>query len=161
MALNLTATKRAALRRFARYASVSIISTSTSLLILGLLVGVFDYSAIWSNVIATGIGTVPSFELNRRWVWSAGGPRSLIRQVLPFCALSFAGLVLSTISVHVAADATASSSRPLHTLAVETANFGSYGVLWLVQFVLCDRVLFRQRSTGASVSQLEEATFSS
>ena len=161
MSTNLTPTKRAALRRFVRYASVSVISTSTSLLILGLLVGVFDYSAIWSNLIATGIGTVPSFELNRRWVWSAAGPRSLIRQVLPFCALSFTGLVLSTISVHLAAEATATASRPIHTFAVEVANFGSYGLLWLAQFALCDRVLFRHRHTATTTRQMEEVTVSS
>jgi putative flippase GtrA len=145
MSITLSPSNRIALRRFLRYASVSTISTSISLLILGLLVGVFGYSAIWSNVIATAVGTVPSFELNRRWVWSADGPRSIIRQVLPFCALSFAGLVLSTISVHLAAAATAGASRLVHTGAVEMANFGSYGGLWLVQFVLCDRFFFRHR----------------
>jgi hypothetical protein len=32
-----------------------------------------------------------------------------------------------------------------HTFAVEMANFGSYAVLWLAQFVLCDRLLFQRR----------------
>jgi putative flippase GtrA len=124
---------------------VSVVSTTSSLVVLGLLVGVFRYSATLSNVAAIAVGTVPSFELNRRWVWSQAGRRSLLRQVLPFSLLSFAGLVLSTISVHVVSGATASASRVRHTFAVEMANFGSYAVLWLAQFVLCDRLLFQRR----------------
>jgi putative flippase GtrA len=139
----------AAARRFVRYASVSAISTVTTLLVLGVLVGLAGFPAIWSNLVATALGTVPSFELNRRWVWSQGGPRSLGRQALPYCTLSFAGLVLSTLAVHFAADATASSTPLVHTAAVELANFGSYGLLWALQFLLCDRVLFRAGRPGA------------
>jgi putative flippase GtrA len=125
-----------------RYGSVSAISTVTSLSVLGILVGVVGFSAVWSNVIATAIGTVPSFELNRRWVWSQSKRLSLLRQALPYCTLSFVGLIASSIAVRVAAGATTNSSRLVHTVAVECANFGAYGALWLLQFVLCDRVLF-------------------
>jgi putative flippase GtrA len=134
---------RAGLRRLLRYGSVSAVSTATSLTILGVLVGIFSVSAIAANVIATAIGTIPSFELNRRWVWSHGTARSFRRQVLPYCVLSFAGLILSTLAVHLAANATSGSTRIVHTVAVECANFGAYGALWLLQFVLCDRILFR------------------
>jgi putative flippase GtrA len=141
---------RALSRRVLRYGSVSAISTVTSLTVLGVFVGVFGFSALWSNVIAVAIGTVPSFELNRRWVWSQSSPRSLLRQALPYCLLSFSGLILSSIAVHVAANATTNSTRLIHTAAVEIANFGAYGALWVIQFVLCDRILFatRREATG-------------
>jgi hypothetical protein len=45
--------------------------------------------------------------------------------------------------VHLASDATSASSRLLHTAAVEMANVAAYGALWIIQFVLCDRILFR------------------
>ena len=65
---------------------------------------------------------------------------------MPYGLLSLAGLVLSTMAVHIASDATVHSGRLVHTVAVETANVGTYGVLWLLQFVLCDRILFTARS---------------
>jgi putative flippase GtrA len=150
MVLTLTSSRRDSLRRIIRYGSVSAISTVTSLTILGVLVGFFGFPALWSNVIAIAIGTVPSFELNRRWVWSQSTRRSLLRQALPYCLLSFSGLIVSSIAVHVAADATSHSTRLVHTVAVEFANFGAYGVLWLFQFVLCDRILFASKADSAN-----------
>lgn len=89
--------------------------------------------------------TVPSFELNRRWVWSGGGRRPRVGQVVPYVLLSFSGLVISSIAVHLASDATATSTRLVHTVAIELANLTAYGGLWLIQFVLCDRILFTSR----------------
>ena len=58
-----TPSRQAALRKLIKYGSVSAISTATSLTILGVLVGIFSFPAIWANVIATAIATVPSFCL--------------------------------------------------------------------------------------------------
>jgi putative flippase GtrA len=134
--------------RFIRYGSVSAISTVTSLTVLGVLVGAFGVTAVWANVIATAVGTIPSFELNRRWVWSRGDHREVLRQVVPYCVLSFSGLLVSSIAVDLASDATGGSRRLVHTGAVEFANLASFGILWLLQFVLCDRVLFRDRAVA-------------
>jgi putative flippase GtrA len=146
MSARITHSRSVLLSRVVRYGSVSAISTVISLVILGLLVGVVGFPATWANVIATGVGTVPSFELNRRWVWAQRAHRSIMRQALPYALLSFAGLVISTYAIHLASDATGGSTRALHTAAVEMANLGSYGALWMVQFVLCDRALFPHRA---------------
>jgi putative flippase GtrA len=129
-------------RQLLRYAAVSAISTLTSLTVLGLLVGVSRVGAVAANLAATAVGTVPSFELNRRWVWSRSGRLSVGREVVPFCALSFTGLLLSTVTVRAASALSARSGPLLHTAAVELANVGAYGSLWVLQFVLLDRVLF-------------------
>jgi len=135
-----------------RYSAVSGISTATSLSILGILVGLFGVDAVVANVVATAVGTVPSFELNRRWVWCDRSQRSVLRQVTPFCTLSFAGLVISTLAVRAVSARTIDWSRGWHTLAVEAANVAAYGALWVVQFVLLDRVLFHHRSQLPLVS---------
>src|ERR1700731_1607668 len=89
--------------KLVRYGAVSVIATTTSLLVLGVLVGILAAPAAWSNVVATAVGTVPSFELNRRWVWRRRGHRSLVSELVPFAVLSFAGLALSTLAVQLAA----------------------------------------------------------
>jgi putative flippase GtrA len=135
---------KARLPQLLRYGTVSIIATTVSMTILGVLVATALVGAGWANVIATAVGTVPSFELNRRWVWGKTGRRSLAAEVGPFAVLSFTGLAISTAAVAVTAQwatSVALSTGP-RTLVVELANVAAFGSLWVAQFVVLDRVLF-------------------
>jgi putative flippase GtrA len=130
-------------RKLIRYATVSAISTATSLIVLGGLVATDTITAGWANVIATAVGTVPSFELNRRWVWRKRGPRSLLAEIAPFCALSLTGLVLSSVAVSAAAGWASGLGHTARAMAAVAANVTVFGTLWLAQYVMLDRILFR------------------
>jgi putative flippase GtrA len=145
-------------RQWLRYGTVSLIATVTSLAVLGVLVAATTTPAWLANIVATAVGTVPSFELNRRWVWGKTGTRSLRSEVGPFWALSFAGLLLSTLTVSVAAAWSASSGvdGTARTLAIEAASIAAFGSLWIAQFVILDRVLFRTRPPLATVALVPE-----
>lgn len=132
-------------RRLLRYGTVSIVSTVVTMSSLAALVYTGALPAGWANIVATAAGTVPSFELNRRWVWGKRGQRSLLREIGPFCALTALGLGLSTVAVSVLTDwATKLGYGPAVQSAVaDLANLMAFGSLWLVQFVILDRVLFR------------------
>jgi putative flippase GtrA len=142
-------------RRLLRYGAVSAVSSTLSLTVLGVLVTTRTLPAGWANVVATAVGTVPSFELNRRWVWGRSGRRSILAEVGPFCALTFAGLALSTIAVGFAAAFAASSglSSGLRTLLIEAANVGAWGSLWFAQFFVLDRVLFANRAEEGPLAE--------
>lgn len=136
------------LRQLLRYATVSIVATGTSLIVLGALVSTRTLTPGWANLAATAVGVIPSFELNRRWVWGHSGRPSWSSEVLPFVLLSAAGLALSTAAVVVTgrwADATGTSDA-VRTLAVQAANLMGFGLVWLAQFVILDRWLFRHRT---------------
>jgi putative flippase GtrA len=130
-----------------RYGAVSIISTCVGLGVLGALVATAVLSAGWANVVATAVGTVPSFELNRRWVWRKSGRRSLLGEIAPFWVLSFSGLALSTLTVVVVAGwATAHGlGTAARTVTVEGAHLAGFAALWIVQFLVLDRFLFGRR----------------
>jgi putative flippase GtrA len=138
-------------RQLARYGAVSVVATSVSLTVLGALVWTGAMAAVRANVVATAVGTVPSFELNRRWVWGKRGRRSLVAEIGPFCLLSVAGLALSTLAVGAAASwaGGAGVGATVRTLAVEGANVAAFGALWVLQFVILDRVLFGRRARPA------------
>jgi putative flippase GtrA len=112
---------------------------------LGALVYTGSLPAGWANIVATAAGTVPSFELNRRWVWGKRGQRSLLKEIGPFCALSALGLLLSTVAVSVLTDwAIKFGYGPaVQSVVADAANLMAFGSLWIVQFVVLDRVLFR------------------
>lgn len=133
-----------------RYGAVSIIATLTSTTVLGALVATATLTPGWANIVATGVGTVPSFELNRRWVWGRTGRRSITAEVGPFCVLAFAGLGLSTATVSAAGRWASSAGLPTggRTAVVLAANVAAFGSLWVLQFVVLDRVLFARRGPG-------------
>jgi putative flippase GtrA len=151
--------RRADLRKWARYGSVSAVSTMISMTTLGVLVATNAVGAGWANVIATAAGTAPSFELNRRWVWGRRGRRSLWAEIGPFCVLSFTGLALSTLAVSLATRWVGSMGlgAGARTLAAEAANVAAFGTLWVAQFFILDRLPFASHD-GAGCGQDDEVT---
>jgi putative flippase GtrA len=129
-----------------RYTAVSAISALTSLVILTIVYGVLR---LWSEVISTLFSNVmagfPSYFLNRKWVWKKGGRSHLWREVLPFWVMSLTGIGFALFAasvVHNFADA-----HNLHhltrTILVVGANIAAFGILWLVKFMVLNR-LFAQ-----------------
>jgi hypothetical protein len=74
-----------------------------------------------------------------------------VAEIGPFCLLSVAGLALSTLAVGAAASwaGGAGVGATVRTLAVEGANVAAFGALWVLQFVILDRVLFGRRARPA------------
>lgn len=136
------------LAQLVRYGLVSVIATGTSLAVLGTLVATRLLTPGWANLAATAVGTVPSFELNRRWVWHRDGTRSVRGEVAPFALLSAAGLALSTVAVVLAGRWTSAMglTGASRTLAIQAASVAAFGTLWLIQFAILDRFLFADRS---------------
>jgi len=143
---------RTLLQKLTRCMSVSLITTVISVVTLGAATAVFGVAAWLANVLATGLATGPSYHLNRRWTWSRHDASDPWREVLPFWMLSFAGLALSTLAVGVADSwaAGAHLAGPWHTGVLLAAHLSGFGALWVVQFVLLDRLLFAPGRAGAS-----------
>ena len=134
------------LAKVIRYSGASIISVAVGLLVLGINIDIFHLSPTVANVVAIAVCTVPSFELNRRWVWRLHG-RSDAGQFVPFCLLSVAGLVLSTLAVRYTGDHSTGLANPWHTVVVDGANLGAYAVLWVIRYFILDRVFVDRNRT--------------
>jgi len=135
---------RTLVQKLTRCMSVSIVTTIISLSTLGIATAVFGIAAWLANVLATALATGPSYSLNRRWTWGRRGASHPWREVMPFWVLSFTGLALSTVAVGVA-DAWAGGAQLtglLHTGTLLVAHLSGFGALWVVQFLILDRVLF-------------------
>jgi putative flippase GtrA len=136
-----------------RYCGASAVSTAVGLTVLTALVATSTTSAAVANLIATAVGTIPSFELNRRWVWNHRDRRSLRRQVIPFCIMSFLSLGLSTLAVAAAASWASDSGLGSGARAVisDGASLAAFGAMWVVQYLVLDRVLFASGSGRGAV----------
>ncbi len=129
-----------------RYTLVSVISALTSLIILTIVYGVLR---LWTEVISTLFANImagiPSYILNRRWVWGKSGRSHIWREILPFWVMSFTGIgfaLYTATLAHNFADA-----HHLHHLArtvlVVGANVAAFGILWILKFLILNR-LFAQ-----------------
>ena len=137
-------------KRLARCMGVSVVTTTISLLTLAFGTLVLGMAAWTANVLATALATGPSYHLNRRWTWGRRDSSELWREILPFWLLSFTGLVFSTVAVGLA-DVWARSihlAPALHTPVLLAAHMSGFGVLWIVQFIFLERVLFGRETGG-------------
>lgn len=131
-------------RKGVRYAAVSAVSISITEAVLAFTFGGLGWEARLANLVAFVSGGIPAYVLNRRWTWRKTGRSHLAREVLPFWALAFLGLGLSTLAVGVADDAAAdlTDSRRLQTVFVVAASLAAFGTVWVAKFFAFDRLLF-------------------
>ena len=124
---------------------VSVITTIVSVTTLAATTVGLGLAAWMANVLATAVATVPSYHLNRRWTWGKRDASDLWREIMPFWVLSFAGLVLSTMAVGAhRLVAARRAPRPARSapLVIVAAHLSGFGLLWVAQFMLLERVLF-------------------
>jgi putative flippase GtrA len=119
-----------------RYSMVSVVGVGVHQVVLLTAYVAGGMRGITANVLAASIAAVPSFLLNKRWVWGRGDRTRIRREVLPFWAFTIAGLLLSTAFVALA-DAWTSSP-----LAVSAASLAGFGVLWVAKFLFLDQLMF-------------------
>ena len=131
-------------QRVRRCLSVSVVTTVISVTTLLTATAFLGIEAWIANIIATSVATVPSYHLNRRWTWGRTEASDPLREVLPFWVMAFCGLALSTVTVGIAD----SWARHVHLAAslqlgaVLAGHLSGFGLLWIAQFVVLDRVLF-------------------
>lgn len=129
-----------------RYTAVSIISALTSLIILTIVYGVLRlWTEVYSTLFANVMAGIPSYFLNRQWVWKKGGRSHLWREVLPFWVMSLTGIGFAIVTANWAHNF--ANAHHLHHLArtvlVVGANMSAFGILWILKFLILNR-LFAQ-----------------
>jgi putative flippase GtrA len=119
-----------------RYSAVSVVCVVVTQALLVIFHAFMGVSAAWSNVLAVSIAAAPAYWLNRAWVWGKRGRNHFTKEVLPFWAFAFAGLVISTVLVGWV-------SRHTTTIVwIMGANLAGFGVLWVLRYFALDKLMF-------------------
>jgi len=116
-------------KTFLKYSAVSVISVAINLVLL---------------VFAFGVSAIPSYYLNRAWAWQKRGKSHFLKEVVPFWALAFLGLVVSTIAVHFVGNNIKQYHHAVQTLIVAATNIGAFGILWVGKFIIFNELMFKQ-----------------
>ena len=134
-------------KRF-RYGAVSAIAILCSMLSLALFYGLLKWSKISAQCASVIVSTVPSYELNRRWVWLRDGKSDLKTEVLPFWVVSVVQFVIALVIVTWTQTRVeqATTSHLLRTIGIQGISLAVYGVMWVGKYILLNRVLFADKT---------------
>lgn len=130
-----------------KYAAVSAVAIVVSLSTLGITYGVLRQSKTVSQIAAVIVSTIPSYWLNRSWVWGKVGKSHLWREVMPFWAISVFQFAVSLLVVNWLGGIIERRTEVhlYRTLGIQFISLATYGVMWIAKFVFLNKVLFVHR----------------
>ena len=128
---------------WAKYSASSVIAGLISELafVICYWVGI---APLVATVVAFVAGALPNYVLNRRWAWGRTGRADKRRELLPYA-------IIVTVTAAAAALTTTAADRFIHsrieshgwqTVLVSAVFLGTYGVMFILKFVLFDRFVF-------------------
>jgi putative flippase GtrA len=137
-------------RRFARFVAAALAAVITSQVVLGLFTGPVDlHSAGLAGVIAAMAAALVSYVLSR-WAWERKGKPDLLRETLPFWAISLAVWGILGLTSHYASVFAHSMgyTHLMKHLVVQGAYFLMNCVTFVARFLIFHNVLFARRDRG-------------
>jgi putative flippase GtrA len=148
---------RSKLLRWAKYSTASVVATVISQTAFALCYW-FGTAPIIATLVAWVSGTTPNYLINRRWTWGHSGRPG--RELLPFTIIAVTSAVLAAI-VTTVTDRIVQDTIDSHlwkTVLVSASYLGTYGVLFVVKFVLLDRYVFAKPAQSAETAPAAEHT---
>jgi putative flippase GtrA len=134
--------------KIARYGAGSVVATVCSQATFLLVYGPLGASTTLASVLAWFAGAIPNYWINRTWAWGRRGRPSLRKELLPYAAIVLGTLLLAVLATAAAAhilDGT-SVSHSGRTFLVSGTYFMVYAVMFVVRFVLFDRLFTGRRA---------------
>jgi putative flippase GtrA len=130
-----------------RYSMASVVAVIVSTTCLVIFDGLIGMSAVVASTLATSIAAVPSYEMNRKWAWGKTGRSHLLKEVVPFWTIAFISWGVSTICVRLMENYSKGHhfSHLSQTIAVTVVYVGAFGVLWVVKFIIFNKLMFVHR----------------
>jgi putative flippase GtrA len=142
-AITKTGLSRGRLLLWARYSASSVVATVVSQLAFALCYW-FGTPAIVATLVAWLAGAVPNYTLNRRYTWGRSG------QKLPYTII----VIGSAVTAAVVTSVTDHLVQPIEshawkTILVSGSYLATYAILFIVKFVLFDRLVFARPAPAA------------
>lgn len=143
-AITKTGLSRGRLLLWARYSASSVVATVVSQLAFALCYW-FGTAAIVATVVAWFAGAVPNYVLNRRYTWGRSG------QKLPYTIIvlgsAVTAAVVTSVTDHLVQPI---ESHAWKTILVSGSYLATYAILFIVKFVLFDRLVFAKPAAPAA-----------
>ena len=100
-----------------------------------------DYTTAF--LLAAAILTVPSFFVNKHFVWRVRSAENLRFQVLVYSAALIPAVSLATLFTYLIENAAADQTVLVRGTAAFFAQMLGFGIVWVGRFLMLDRWLFK------------------
>ncbi len=140
-------------KRFVRFVPVSVAALASSQITLLILVGVIKLSAGASAVVASIVGAMVSYILSR-WAWERKGRPHVLKETLPFWAVSVGAWIVLGLASHYAGKwaISAGLGHWQRVAVVNSAYFLANCVTFVSRFAIFHYVLFADRGSTSARS---------
>ena len=140
-------------RRMSRYTMGSVVCFLVAEVTFVLLFKPHLLGARGASVVASIVGIIPGYTLNRQWTWGRRGKSDLWREVVPYWVTALVSTALAAVATGAANDAFANYSRDTRTIINAVAYMLTYGVLFIAKYIIFDRVLFAHRPQPEAIAR--------
>jgi putative flippase GtrA len=147
--------------KMVRYTTVSLISFLISVTLITITYGILRLgSEVACTFISNVLAGIPNYFLNRQWVWKKGGRSHLWREVVPFWVLSIAGILFALFTASLAQhfSNTHHLTHLARTVVVVGANVAAFGILWVLKFLIFNRLFAEIADKELGETAAEEET---
>jgi putative flippase GtrA len=144
---------------FLRYAAGSVVATGCSEVVLLAGYGLFGLGAQAASGLAWLAGAVPNYLLNRRWAWRGHGKAALLRETLPYWAITLGTAVLAIAATAAVDDWVrhAVTERGERAFLLGAVYLAAYGFVFVIKFALFDGWVFAARRRPAAPLEADSA----
>ena len=144
-------------KRFSRFVLAALVSAGTSELVLLACYGIFKIAPGRSSVAAWFAGALVSYVMTR-WTWERKGRPNLLKETLPFWAISVGTIIVLVTATKLAHEAAEDwhLANLQRVIFVAGAYFAANCLTFLTRFVLFHYVLFRGPRAAKLASPLTD-----
>ncbi len=139
-----------------RYVTGSVVATLCSEVAFLLLYGALHAAPVVASALGWLAGAVPNYWLNRTWAWGRRGRPDLVGELLPYVSIVLSTLLLASVATSVVHDALVDTGHGLRTVLVGGTFLAVYGVVFVLRFLLLDRLFERAAAAPARTARSQE-----
>jgi putative flippase GtrA len=145
---------------FVRYGAGSVVALGCSELVLVGSYAVLGAGARTAAILAWLAGAIPNYILNRRWAWRRSGRAALLRETLPYWAITLGTAALAVLATGVADGWVRREvvGRGEQSILLAAVYLASYGVIFVIKFVLFDGWVFSRNTASRNTASRSAAS---
>ena len=144
------------LRKLSTYTAGSVVAAGCSELALLLCYAVLHLPPAVAALVGWLCGAVPNYWLNRRWTWRRRGRPDARRELLPYVLIVLGTLAMAMLVTRAVDAGLSDAGAAARTTWVAAAFLGVYVVMFLLRYLLLDRLFGRLEAPLAEEAGVRE-----